>query len=365
MRYTKHISESSSIKLAFFLVFFVLPTAVFSQIDLFATETSRKTTDYIEKLDTVISIRLNFNNEFEYFKQEGDNFFYDIRPNISLSNKLSVSYRGLTGNIGFTPKFYPGNSDNEKAGKTESFSLGFTLNTNHIIQNFYGQSVKGFYLHNTADFVPDWDQETDPYLTLPDLRVFKIEGSTSFKFNANYSTSAISSQTEIQTKSCGSFIPTLSYAFFQVDNSSASSTQTSSQLSKHFQSIVSVSYLYTFVIHSKFYAAAGLSPGFGYDWTWLTTHLPDGDVKTNYTDEIFQIKERICLGYNTRKLYAGSEISLAQSKQNQNNTSVNQEANRVYLQFFIGYRFTAPRFIKRGSDAVLKKAPAVIRNSIE
>jgi hypothetical protein len=35
------------------------------------------------------------------------------------------------------------------------------------------------------------------------------------------------------------------------------------------------------------------------------------------------------------------------------------------LQFFIGYRFTAPRFIKRGSDAVLKKAPAVIRNSIE
>jgi len=353
------------IKYAFFLFLMVLPTVVYSQIDLFASETSRESTDYIEKLDTVISIRLNFNNEFEYFKQKGDNFFYDIRPNISLSNKLSVSYRGLTGNIGFTPSFYPGNSDNEKAGKTKSFSLGFTLNTNHIIQNFNGQTVKGFYLHNTADFVPDWDQDTDPYLTLPYLHVFKLEGSTSYKFNANFSNSAISSQTEIQTKSCGSFIPAISYAYFQLNNSNGSSGQTSSQKSNHFQAIASVSYFYTFVIHSKFYAAAGLSTGFGYDWTGLTTYSPEGNVNNKFADEVFQLKERICLGYNTRKLYAGTELSMGQLKQNLNNTSVNQESKRVYFQIFVGYRFTAPRFVKHGTEAVLKKTPAIIRNSLE
>jgi hypothetical protein len=56
-------------------------TMLKGQSDSLPNAAPKATARYFETADTLVTIRLNVNNEFEYFKQEGDNFVYDILPN--------------------------------------------------------------------------------------------------------------------------------------------------------------------------------------------------------------------------------------------------------------------------------------------
>jgi hypothetical protein len=314
-------------------------------------------------MDTIISLRLNVNSEYEQFEVKGDNFLYDIRPNISLSSKISVNYRYISFGIGFTPKFIPGNDDNTMKGKTKAFSLGINISARHLQQDLQGLHVKGFYLHNTEDFDPGWQEGTDPYTQFPDLDVVGFRGSTGYKFNENFSLKSLSSQTERQLKSCGSFFPYLIYNLYFIDNKAPD--QQSSQKSINFSTAASIGYAYTFVIRSKFYASLGITSGFGLQYTNLLTRTSEGNVTTKYTDPLFHFKEKIAFGYNSRKLFTGVETSFAQSIHNQNNASISEKAIRTYFQVFIGYRFTAPWFVRHETDMIKEAVPSELQKLIE
>ena len=250
-------------------------------------------------------------------------------------------------------------------GKTKALSLGLTILTQHWMQDLQFAYVKGFYLHNTADFEPGWNKGEDPYLLLPDLKVAALRGSTGYKFNKNFSLKSISSKTEIQLKSCGSFIPSLVYDYYEIDNQSKDTTQKSSQKSNNIDVFTTFGYIYTFVLKSKFYATAGLFPGVGFQHTKLLTRFPDGNVMSNYTDPLFQLQEKIGLGYNSKQFYAGAEFSASQMTHDQNNTSVQTNATRIYFQVFVGYRFNAPRFLKHQADVVKDLVPTPIQKILE
>ena len=334
------------------IVLHITVSALRGQSDSLNSTVLTPTIKYIEKADTMITVKLNANNEFEFFKQEGDHFAYDLRPNIKLSNKLAFNYRMISFGIGFAPKFIPGNNDNAEQGKTKAFAFGLAVNSSHLIQDLQIGRIQGFYLHNSTDFVPGWEKGKDPYLQLPDLVMATIRGSTSYKFNPNFSLKAISSQTEIQLKSCGSFIPSLSYRYYEIDNKSQISSQSSSQQSNNFEGLVNIGYYYTFVLNSKFYLSAAINPGIGFDYTYLTTRYQEGDQHNSYSDLVLRSQEKVGLGYNSKKLLAGAEFSIAHSMRNMNQTSVKLEAKRIYFQVFVGYRFIAPRFIKHETDLV-------------
>ena len=338
---------------------------VFAQNNTDSTVVSKPDVQYIEKVDTIISIKLNVNTEFDEFEQKGDNFHWDIRPNISLSTKLSFSYRYISFGIGFKPKFIPGNNDNDMQGKTKAFSLGFNILTEHWMQDLQLASVSGFYIYNSEDAIPGWVKGEDPYYLLPDLKVAMIRGSTGYKINKNFSLKAVSSKTEIQLKSCGSFIPYLTYNFFEIDNQSSDTSQHTSQRSNNIDVTASLGYIYTFVIKSKFYATLGLFPGIGFQHTNLLTRYPDENVTTKYTDPLYELKETIGMGYNSKKFYTGAEFSGVQMSHNENNSSVNTKATRVYFQVFVGYRFNAPKFLKHEADVVKSLAPVPIQKIIE
>lgn len=312
---------------------------------------------YIEKEDTIFSIKLNVNSEYERFIVKGEDFFYDIRPNIALSSRISVNYRFISLGLGFTPKFVPGNDDNEVKGATKALSLGINMSGSHWIQDLQGLHVRGFYLENTADYDPSWVEGEDPYTQFPELDVIALKGVTGYKLNENFSLKALTSQTEIQLKSCGSFIPYLMYNYYVIDNKTAASE--SSQKSKNFDAVASAGYAYTFVIQSRYYASFGINAGIGFQHTNLLTRTPDGEVKTNLTDLIFRSREKIAFGYNSRKLFTGAEASIAQSTYNQGNASVQYESVRTYFQIFLGYRFSVPRFIKKETDAIEKAIPLI------
>lgn len=320
---------------------------------------------YIEKVDTIISAKLNVNTEFEQFVQTVNNVTYDIRPNIALGTRIAFSYRFISFGVGFKPKFIPGNNDNDVQGKTKVFGFGTNIITSHWMQELQFAYIKGFYLYNTGDFLPGWQEGTDPYLQLPDNKYAVLRGSTGYKINKNYSVKSISSKTEIQLKSCGSLIPVLAYDYYELDNKSDDPAQTSSQHSSNFDMVASLGYMYTFVIKSKFYASAGLFGGAGFHHTNLLTRMPDEDIKTKHTDPLFRMQERIGLGYNSRKFFSGVELFSSQSSHSENDNIVQIQSARTSFQVFVGYRFNAPKFLKHETDVVKNIAPKPIQNILE
>lgn len=350
-------------KLLLFL-FFLIGNQSFAQ-STNGSDSLKSPVKYFEKVDTIISVKLSLNTEFEQFMQKVNDVTYDIRPNIALGTKLSFSYRFISFGIGFKPKFIPGNNDNDMQGKTKVLSFGTNIITSHLMQELQFAYVRGFYLHNTGDFNPEWDEGTDPYFQLPDNKYAVLRGSTAYKFNENYSVKSISSKTEIQLKSCGSFIPVLAYDYYEMDNKSDDTAQASSQFSSNFDMVASLGYMHTFVINSKFYASAGLFGGAGFHHISLLTRMPDDDIKTRETDPLFRMQERVGIGYNSRKFFAGAEIFMTQSSHSESNKAVQIQASRAYFQVFAGYRFNAPAFLKRETDVVKGIAPVPIQNILE
>jgi hypothetical protein len=173
---------------------------------------------YISKMDRVVSIRLNFNNEYDQFILHGQDQNYDVRPSLSVSNRISVNYRFISLGVGFTLRFLPGNHGNDKQGQTRTFYLRMNLFLNHWFQELQYGKLTGLYVSNTSDFIPGWDDDKDPYIQFPGLVVYMVSGSTSYKFNPNFSIKALTTQTEIQRRSCGSFIPSLSYSLYMINN---------------------------------------------------------------------------------------------------------------------------------------------------
>lgn len=344
------------VKPLFYLVLLMVPHQLFSQNEASVNIQGSKSSDYILNPDTLLNIKLNVNNEQEWFVIEGDDFRYDIRPNFSLGTSINASYRFLTVGVGFVPKAIPGNNDEETKGSTKA--LLFKLNVFHHNwgQQFAVGQVQGYYIANTSDFIPDW-KSGDPYIQQPDLNVQFLRGTTFYKFNRNFSLQAISNQTEIQLKSAGSFIAGLDYSYYNIDNKSEDKSQQSSQRSQNIQVIAEVTYLYTFVLNSKWYIAAGLTPGIGVEATKLTTRFPEEQVVTNYDRAVYRLKGVSGIGYNSTRFYSGCEVRLGRSVKNDNISSVKQYSSRLNFQVFVGYRFNTPKIVKKTADYLDKINP--------
>ncbi len=361
------VSIKSCFQVMFCLLLFSISAPAFAD-DLKGKEKLKSIPNqYILKYDTLISVRLNVNSEFDFFKISGDDFYYDIRPNINLWNKLSVSYQHLTINAGFKPAFLPGNGNNDLKGETKSFSFGVQGYTKHWFQELHYFKTKGFYLKNTGDFRSGWNEGSDPYIQFPELGIKAFRGATGYKFNPDFSLRAISMQTEKQLKSSGSFITALNYDFFKIDNrgKNIDTTRQTGQISKNFLLNGSLGYMYTFVISSDFYASLGILSGGGFQHIKLKTFTPNGDIETKYTDPVFRMIEKAAIGYNHNRLYTGAEISLTQAIQTHKSNSVNTKTNRTYFQVFVGYRFTAPRFLKKKAKEMINIAPEIIKKNLE
>jgi hypothetical protein len=335
------------IELCLFLHLFAEP--VFSYGVSKKEKISQESNQYIFKYDSLISVRLNVNSEFDIFKISGNDFYYDIRPNINLWNKLSVSYQRLTLNIGFKPAFLPGNGNDDLKGETNSFSFGIQGYSNHWFQELYFLKSKGFYLKNTGDYRTGWTEGVDPYIQFPGLSINAFRGVTGYKFNPCFSLRAISQQTEKQLKSSGSFIAVLNYDIFKIDNrdKSIDTTRQTGQVSNNFLLNGSLGYMYTFVFGESFYASAGLLTGGGFQHIKLRTISPESEMVTRYSDPVFRMIEKAAIGYNHKRFYTGAEFSLTQAVQWHNSTKVKTTTNRIYFQVFLGYRFNAPGFLKK------------------
>jgi hypothetical protein len=312
---------------------------------------------YYKSLLDYINVKFDLESNNERFEVDGTDFNYDIRPNVATVSKLSVNYLFLSLSYKYIPKYFPGNNDDDLKGETKGSGFGLNLNFKHWVQDLKYGKVKGFYLENTADFDNSWIEGTSPYIQFPDTEVITFSGSTSYKFNPNLSLKAISTQTEIQLKSAGSFIPGLNYSYYIIDNKSENSSQSSSQKSENIEVLANLSYYYTFVLNKKWYAALGATPSIGFTYTDLLTRYPDEYIHTDFTSGVYRIKGAGGMGYNSERFFAGFEISAYRSTKHDNSTTIQFITSYNSYQAFVGYRFNAPKKIQELAKKAQEKSP--------
>jgi hypothetical protein len=311
---------------------------------------------WIEGMNNYINLRLSQFTDIEQFQVDEGNQRYVISPNVSSATRIGLSYRFLSFGYNFVAKFLPGNDDDDIRGSTKASGYDLGFNFPKWQQELTYSKIKGYYLENTSDFDPSW-QEGDPYIKFPDLEYKNFQGLTGYKFNPNFSFPAVVSQTERQLKSAGTWMPTLLYRYAIIDDKRTLTGTNSSQKSNSFEALLGIGYYYTFVVNKSFYFDLGLRPAAGMIFTKLTTRTPSGNTITHQDNFVFRLNARGGMGYNGRRFFAGLYFRAFSSSEQQENTTVVNYNNRVSAQAFLGYRFDAPKWLKTNVDKAEKLIP--------
>lgn len=307
---------------------------------------SKDTTVYWSSLNNYFNLSIDFETDYETFDLKGADFEYDIRPNFNYVNLIGIDYRALSVFISYVPPI-GGNSDQELKGKSSHTGFAFVYNASRILNRFQYSKVQGYYLENSADFIPDFIDGATPYVQFGDLKVTSYKGSHGYNFNPNFSFAAVSSQMTIQLKSAGSFIPGISYNYFKVDNQSGNG-----QKSKNLELLVNTPYHYTYVINKKWYAGIGLIPGIGMHFTHLTTIIANESFETKYDGTLFRLKGTLGIGYNTRTFYGGIDGKIFRTFKSQEEANVAHKETGKSFRIFLGFHILAPRKINAAYDKV-------------
>lgn len=309
---------------------------------------------FINPLKKKISIRANLStniNSYSYIDNEGP---ITLTPNEDYKTALAIDYSFLGFSIGFTPKFLPGNNDNRLKGKSKISSIGFQFKFNRWLQRISFEKKQGFYVKNTSDFIEDWQEGTDPYIQFPGLSIKAYKGGTSYKFNDNFSISAVEGYTQWQLKSAGSFVPSINYDYtiFSLEEVTSNTKDTSNELNV----TISPSYFYNFVYNKNWFLSLVASPGLGYNYSKEIEENILTNVKSiDYNRYLYyRLDSTILIGYNSSSFYMGTKYEIKTlSNFDKKNESLIISNN--FFEFYLGYRFDAPKFIEKTFQRLKKK----------
>lgn len=311
---------------------------------------SVKTEDgWIEKINDKIGLDVSLNNSYETFEVKTATTKFILYPNTSTNLRLNVNYRFISLGFQFTPDFIPGNGDENLKGKTKSFELSTAFIFKHWFTDFSYSKVKGYYLKNSNDFTAL--SEDQPFIQFPDLNYYGFASTTGYSSNSKFSFKSLTSQTERQLRSAGSFIPAINLRYYVIDDKSSGM---STQKTNNIESSIGPGYVYTFVSREKFYLSLGLLSSLGYLNTKLTTRQPDGDITTNQDNFIFRWDGKVGLGYNGRSFYTGVYTKISGTEYRQENTTAMNFETRVFYHLFLGIRISAPSYLERKVNKIEK-----------
>lgn len=278
---------------------------------------------YNEKI-TFSAYYLDTSNSFQIASDVQDPKIYvNLIPNRRQQIGFNLNYKIIDISFGFAPKFLSGN-------KGDSRSRNFNFNTRFYykkwMQSFTFINQKGFYI-----------SEDNVSAQLPDMRTTKIGGSTSYIFNDKFSFKTLVSQNEWQIRSSGSFIPSFSFYYTNLDLNTPDSSPGDMYIFT-----LAPSYFYNFVISDRVLIGTGIAVGAGINST-------DGD-----TSALYQADFNLKLAYNKDRFFAFTSLNAVSFAQDEN-VDPRLDDNIVTLKFSIGYRFDPPKKVKEMYDKVNDK----------
>ena len=312
---------------------------------------------WIQKTDNYASVKLSLSHDVEGFNIETDQDKLEIYPNTPVHLNAGFNYSFLSFTLSYAPKSFEDNDDAQERGKTKSFRLGLDLVFRHWIQSLNYSSVKGYYLENTADYIPGWSKG-DPYIQFPDLHYRSFSGNTGYSFNPKFSVKSLTSQTERQLKSAGTFLHVLHYRYYLIDDGTELVDMSSTrQRSKNLEVVLTAGYHYTFVIKQRIYASLGLAHGIGFVYSKYSVESMTGYDKNEYVNIMSRLDGRAAIGYNGPRFFTGLLVNLHVSTEEQEAESVVSQNVRAAYQLYVGYRFNAPKPLREALRYVISKNP--------
>ncbi|MFN5169398.1 MAG: DUF4421 family protein [Cyclobacteriaceae bacterium] len=314
----------------------------------------------IERMSNSISVKLDLNSRTQAFVVRNPINSPDLRPNVATQTDLSVNYRFLSLHVRYAADWLPGNGDDAEKGATRIGGIGTSFVMPHWFHDVSYQRTRGYYLANTSEFITGW-KPGDPYVQFPDLVVTNFEGTSGYSFNPGFSLRALTTQTERQVKSAGSFIPRAVYRYYIADDrSSLQNPGSQTQRSDNFELLIGAGYHYTYVWRESFYASVGAQAGVGYYFSKLTIRDQAGSATSQHENPIGRFDLRLGMGYNGKKFFGGvvAQGDWASFKQ-ADGVSTTREYRTVY-HFFVGYRFKSPSPIRKFFDGLEEKGRRVL-----
>lgn len=306
---------------------------------------------YVRHFGDKVVIKLDVEDDNDRFKVDGVDFKYDIRANLGPAKVLSLNYRWAYLGISYLPRVIDPAKHNARKGESAGLGFGCGLTRPKLLLDLSYKQQKGFYLHNTEDYVPGWDGTSDPYIQFPDMKFRIIRGTAAYKLNPNFSMRAIQAQTEAQRKSAASLIPTLQSAYFVTDNETAGAT--SSQRASTLEVLAQLSYYGTWVIHRWVYLSGGAGIGVGGYYTWLLTRQSGADdVYSELWGGMTRGLLHAGLGYNGDRFIAGAEILYQKSLSREPADAARLQYTRTAYQVFLGYRLNSPKWLTKAFGIV-------------
>lgn len=294
-----------------------------------------------------IMVRTNLSNQSDSQSLEDKN---GTNLNLETNNNYKLFFAFDYKFIGFSYGFYPNYKDEDTKGKSKFSEYNFRFFLGRWLQTVEYSKTRGYYIENTQDFVPDWNPENDPYILFPNLKTIRYGMATSYIFNPKFSLKSITSFTEWQKKSAGSFIPTFIYDYQQTsfDTDLLSSKQNEYDLS------LGAGYFYNFIIHKRFYIAPNLTTAFGVKITDSKTVDSAVESKDNKSYFLTTLKGGLRMGYNTERVLFGLDYNFDSSFYNATKNQLVSD-DKAYLLFYFGYRFDAPKFISKPVNLINDK----------
>lgn len=238
----------------------------FTCIDLMAQEETihEKTSkdsifnEYIIDHKKRFNVKLEVSDDVTKYSVVENDVQLDLKPNLNLRYAVVFSYKFLSVRIGIRPKI--SDEEKEEKGGSDTFRLRLQFlfdNWNHALEY---NIDKGYYVTNTSDFV---FSDNNRRIQFPEMSSNVLFGSSSYKFNKNYSMRAFQSQTEIQIKSAGSFMPGINYTFYRLSGTNVFIDTNGDRVNRDFYNefngvnlALSLGYYYTFVFKKYWFANA-------------------------------------------------------------------------------------------------------------
>ncbi len=347
----------------FTILTFIIPLITFSQEDKIENDSLNRinSDQHIENHNNQLNIKFEISNEIINYSIPFEGQNADIRTNLNIRYAFVFSYKFVSVRLGFRP----GISDKEKENKGESNTFRFRVKLlfdkwSHQFEYNYN---KGYYVDNFQNIFSDSENPAF-HVQFPNLKTNVFTGSSFYKFNDNYSIRAVESNTEIQLKSAGTFLPGITYTFYQFTGTDKIKDTEGNLIEREnysdyngFSTILSAGYYYTFVIHKYWYANIYAGPGFGLDFYKNTSFSQNGSFERSFSDPFFMFSTGVAAGYNGKKYFFGLEYdtNFTSEKFNENNIQLLPRRNNFFV--FIGYRFKAPKTIKKPIDQIEDKIP--------
>jgi len=343
------------------ILFLSFPIFIFAQepVQIYDSIPDSEQNEYIIDHKKQFNVKLEVGNDISSFDVIGDEEELNLQPNLNLRYAVVLSYKFLSVRIGIRPKI--SSEEKEEKGDSDTFRLRFQLlfdKWNHL---FEYNSDKGYYVENTDDYT---DRSSFNYIQFPDLTTNIFYLSSSYKFNENYSMRAIQSQTEIQSKSAGSLMPSASFMYYSLSGTQRIKDVDGNIISRDYYNeydgvniSLGIAYYYTFVLKKYWFINAFAIPNAGVDFYKTHVFAPDTSYKLNNNDTFLAFNYGFGGGYNGKKIFFGANYKNRFTSEKFSSSKLRITPSNNSFSVYFGYRFKAPKTVSAPIDLIEDKVP--------